>query len=404
MGTDVELLLWSGPTYPLPELLRAIHSTGPCMVLTSGSLVPMETALKASLPQMSFTEIHGNQPTDHSHGIASVPRLRTCHWRGRRALIIFTSGTMSQPKGCVLTHQNITVQVESLTTLWEYTPSDHLIHVSPLFHVSGLINGLVAGLWAGATVELHCKFQSAAIWDRWQMEKSTCTIFCGVPTIYISLLDFYRVHIRGMEREKAALRGIRSLRLLTNAAGLLPPSARTAVCEIAGQPVLEEYGCTETGMALSNGLAVDRRIAGSMGWPLPGVQARLVDSRGRVIAAASKEEGELQIKGQNVFLEYWQQPEMTSSAFTDDGWFRTGDIARRDGNGAFYIYGRAETDWIKSGGHSISALEVEHYCLSLAGIQEAVVVGVQDEKWGQRVAAIIKQVPGVSSHKARNMT
>jgi acyl-CoA synthetase (AMP-forming)/AMP-acid ligase II len=151
---------------------------------------------------------------------------------------------------------------------------------------------------------------------------------------------------------------------------------------------------TEIGMGISCGLDPNKRPDGSVGWPLPGVEVRLVDQEsGRVIDSAD-EDGMIEIKGQNVFFEYWKQPAETAKAFTRDGWFKTGDIARRDRNGAYFIQGRESVDVIKSGGYKISALEVERTMLTLESIQDAVVVGVRDEEWGQRVAAVVTQRPG----------
>jgi acyl-CoA synthetase (AMP-forming)/AMP-acid ligase II len=153
---------------------------------------------------------------------------------------------------------------------------------------------------------------------------------------------------------------------------------------------------TEIGMALSCGLEVESRIDGSVGWPLPGVQVRLTHREtGRVIPEGDEEEGMIEVKGHNVFLEYWRKPDATTKEFTSDGWFKTGDVAKRDHCGAYFIQGRASVDLIKSGGYKISALEVERHLLALDAIQEAVVVGLADEEWGQRVAAVIQQKEGV---------
>lgn len=151
-------------------------------------------------------------------------------------------------------------------------------------------------------------------------------------------------------------------------------------------------------MGISCGLDIETRIDGSVGWPLPGVQVRLTNKEtGQVVAVETEEAGMIEVKGDNVFLEYWRRPEATAKEFTADGWFKTGDVAKRDSNGAYYIQGRASVDLIKSGGYKISALEVERKMLALDEIQEVVVVGLADEEWGQRVAAVVKQRSGVRS-------
>jgi acyl-CoA synthetase (AMP-forming)/AMP-acid ligase II len=314
----------------------------------------------------------------------------------RRALMIYTSGTTSNPKGCVTTHKNITFQADCLVKAWQYTTSDHLIHVLPLHHVHGIINGLTATLLSGATVEMHPKFDPKVIWERWQ-DRGSSTMFMAVPTIYSRLVDFFDAHIRSTEAESAAREGAKALRLVVSGSAALPTPIKTRFAEITGQTLLERYGMTEIGMAISCGLEVAERLDGSVGWPLPGVEVRLVEKESGRIIDAVDEDGMIEIKGGNVFLEYWNRPEATAKEFTSDGWFKTGDVARRDRDGAYFIQGRASVDLIKSGGYKISALEVERKMLSLDMIQEVAVVGVADEEWGQRVAAVVKQRPGVSS-------
>ncbi|KAH2548362.1 hypothetical protein KXW97_009540 [Aspergillus fumigatus] len=263
----------------------------------------------------------------------------------------------------------------------KYSPSDHLIHVLPLHHVHGIINGL------------HPKFDPQVIWNRWQDQDSS-TMFMAVPTIYSRLIDYFEANIRGTDKEAAARSGAKSLRLVVSGSAALPTPIKTKFAAITGQILLERYGMTEIGMALSCGLDVDKRIDGSVGWPLPGVQVRLVDKETGAIIETANEDGMIEIKGENVFLEYWRQPDATAREFTADGWFKTGDVARRDGSGAYFIQGRASVDLIKSGGYKISALEVERKMLGLDTIEEVAVVGLADEEWGQRVAAVVKQRPG----------
>lgn len=308
--------------------------------------------------------------------------------------MIYTSGTTSRPKGCVTTHQNITAQVQSLIEAWKYSSSDHLIHVLPLHHVHGIINGLTATLYSGGTVEMYPKFDPKIVWDRWSEQSST--MFMAVPTVYSRLIDYFDSNIRATDAEPAARAGANFLRLLVSGSAALPLPIKRKFKEITGQDLVERYGMTEIGMGLSCGLEPEKRIDGSVGWPLPGVQVRLVEpDSGRVLDGVD-EDGMIEIKGGNVFREYWRMPEVTVKQFSLDGWFQTGDIAKRDATGAYFIQGRASVDVIKSGGYKISALEVEQKLLGLPMISEAVVVGVEDEEWGQRVAAIIKQKPNVS--------
>ncbi|KAJ5506966.1 AMP-dependent synthetase/ligase [Penicillium expansum] len=292
----------------------------------------------------------------------------------RRALMIYTSGTTSNPKGCVTTHENITFQASCLAKAWEYAPSDRLIHVLPLHHVHGIINGLAASFLSGTTVEMHPKFDSKVIWERWQ-DHGSSTLFMAVPTIYSRLNDYFDAHIRGTEQEDAARAGARALRLVVSGSAALPTPSKKNLPKSRVRFYWSE---------------IQKRIDGSVGWPLPGVEVRLTEKETGRIVEEVDEDGMIEIKGGNVFCEYWRKPEATASEFTSDGWFKTGDVAKRDSSGAYFIQGRASVDLIKSGGYKISALEVERKMLAIHAIQEVAVVGLTDQEWGQRVAAVVK--------------
>ncbi|KAE8147976.1 hypothetical protein BDV25DRAFT_168729 [Aspergillus avenaceus] len=368
-------------THPVKELLYTIGDSDPALIILHPAFAHMETPLREgthTIPFMTLTPFV--QATTHA-----IPPFGE-GYLDRRALMIYTSGTTSSPKGCVTTHRNITFQADCLVRAWQYSPADRLIHVLPLHHVHGIINGLTASFLAGATVEMHPKFDPGVIWARWQARDSS--LFMAVPTIYARLVDYFESHIRGTEAETAAREGARALRLVVSGSAALPTPIKSKFAEITGQTLLERYGMTEIGMALSCGLEVSRRVDGSVGWPLPGVQVRLT-KEGRVVEGVD-EDGQIEVKGDNVFREYWRRPEATVKEFTADGWFQTGDVARRDGSGAYFIQGRASVDLIKSGGYKISALEVERTMLGLDAVQEVAVVGLDDEEWGQRVAALVK--------------
>lgn len=319
-----------------------------------------------------------------------------------RALIIYTSGTTSRPKGCVTTHETITFQARSLVRAWQYTRNDHLIHVLPLHHVHGIINGLTATLYAGGTVEIYPRFDAKVVWDRWSEGGST--MFMAVPTVYSRLIDYYESSVRGTASEARAVCGAQNLRLTVSGSAALPIATKRKFRQITGHELLERYGMTEVGMALSCGLEFSQRTDGSVGWPLPGVSVRLVEPESnRVITSSGRgEAGLIELRGPNLFREYWRQPKATRESFTADGWFKTGDVAKRDSQGAYFILGRESVDLIKSGGYKISALEIERKILGnaqLSGIvSEVVVVGVEDPEWGQRVAAVVKLREKVSQH------
>ncbi|GIK05731.1 hypothetical protein Aspvir_009844 [Aspergillus viridinutans] len=381
-------------THPVKELLYTIDDSEPSLVILHPAFdkfkEPLRESITKDVPFMALQPFHAkNDPSSDS-----LPKFSPVSSLDRRALMIYTSGTTSKPKGCVTTHKNITFQAGCLVEAWKYSPSDHLIHVLPLHHVHGIINGLTASFLSGATVEMYPKFDPQVIWNRWQ-DQGSSTMFMAVPTIYSRLIDYFEANIRGTDKEAAARSGANALRLIVSGSAALPTPIKTKFAAITGQTLLERYGMTEIGMALSCGLDVDKRIDGSVGWPLPGVQVRLVDKETGAIIESANEDGMIEIKGDNVFLEYWRQPDATAREFTADGWFKTGDVARRDDTGAYFIQGRASVDLIKSGGYKISALEVERKMLGLDAIEEVAVVGLADEEWGQRVAAVVKQRPGV---------
>ncbi|KAJ5371466.1 Malonate--CoA ligase ACSF3 [Penicillium cataractarum] len=373
-------------SHPVKELLYTIGDSDPSLIIIHPAFEKVAPALREAVP----TEIPfiGLDPFTRNEN-PSLPSFSPSFPLDRRALMIYTSGTTSNPKGCVTTHENITFQASCLVKAWEYRPSDHLIHVLPLHHVHGIINGLTASLLSGVTVEMHPKFDPKVIWERWQ-DCGSSTMFMAVPTIYSRLNDYFDSHIRGTESESSARAGAKALRLVVSGSAALPTPIKAKFAEITGQVLLERYGMTEIGMGISCGLEVEKRIDGSVGWPLPGVEVRLTEKEtGRIIDAVD-EDGMIEIKGKNVFHEYWRRPEATASEFTADGWFKTGDCAIRDSTGAYFIQGRASVDIIKSGGYKISALQVERVMLALNQIQEVAVVGLKDIEWGERVAAVVK--------------
>lgn len=390
--TIANYILEPGTTHPVKELLYTIGDSDPSLIILHPTFEKFEAPLRDEITKdvrfMTLT------PFVHNKAPAPLPPFSPACPLDQRALMIYTSGTTSNPKGCVTTHKNITFQADCLVKAWKYTSDDRLIHVLPLHHIHGIINGLTASFLSGVTVEMHPKFDPKVIWDRWQ-DQGSSTMFMAVPTIYSRLVDYFDANIRGTDREGAARAGAKALRLVVSGSAALPTPIKSKFFEITGQTLLERYGMTEIGMGLSCGLEVEKRIDGSVGWPLPGVQARLTNKETGNIVDAMDEDGMIEIKGNNVFREYWRRPEATAKEFTSDGWFKTGDVAKRDASGAYFIQGRASVDLIKSGGYKISALEVERKMLGLDAIQEVAVVGLADEEWGQRVGAVVKQRPGV---------
>jgi malonyl-CoA/methylmalonyl-CoA synthetase len=321
-----------------------------------------------------------------------LPHLRS----NQRAMIIYTSGTTGRPKGAVTTHQMIGAQISSLVSAWRWTPSDHLLLVLPLHHVHGIINGLGSALAIRATCEMLYPFEAQQVWQR--LASGEITVFTAVPTIYHRLIAAWEGAASDIQRTWSD--GARRVRLMMSGSAALPVQMLERWREITGHTLLERYGMTEIGMALSNPLNGERR-AGFVGVPLPGVEARLVDEHGTEVPDGSA--GELEVRGPGVFQEYWRRPEETAEAFRPstpvqgaphqhDGrgdWFRTGDLAVIE-HGAYRLLGRLSVDIIKTGGFKVSALEIEEVLRTHPCIAECAVVGIADDEWGERVSAAVE--------------
>ena len=299
----------------------------------------------------------------------------------RRAMILYTSGTTSKPKGVVTTHANIQAQIESLIAAWEWSAADRIPLFLPTHHIHGIVNVTLCALWAGATIEAFSRFDSTAILDR--VRADAYTLFMAVPTIYVKLIQ--TLETASPEDREAIVGGFARMRLMVSGSAALPASVHEKWTALTGQKLLERYGMTEIGMALSNPLRGERR-PGAVGRPLPGVEVRL-KSESDAIVVAEDEPGEIQARGPGVFRDYWNRPEIGASSF-DDGWFRTGDMAVSE-RGYYRIMGRLSVDIIKSGGYKLSALEIETSLLEHPQIRECAVVGLPDDAWGEAVAATV---------------
>ena len=298
----------------------------------------------------------------------------------RRAMILYTSGTTSHPKGVVTTHDNITAQITALVEAWEWSADDRVVLCLPLHHVHGIINVVSCALWSGATCEMLPRFDANAVWER--IANGNVTLFMAVPTVYVRLVAAWAA---ASSQQRSALSEVCSnLRLMVCGSAALPVSTLERWKEISGHTLLERYGMTEIGMALSNPFR-GRRVPGSVGTPLPGVEVQLVGENGEAVAPGTP--GEIEVRGPSVFKEYWGKPDATRDAFRD-GWFRTGDTAVVE-DGVYRILGRTNIDILKTGGHKVSALEIEEALREHPAVAECAVVGVPDPEWGERVAAAV---------------
>jgi malonyl-CoA/methylmalonyl-CoA synthetase len=297
------------------------------------------------------------------------------------AAIAYTSGTTGAAKGAVLTHGNLCANALGLVDAWRIASADRLLLALPLFHVHGLGNGVCCWLASGCRLRLLERFDHRAAAGEFLSFRPT--LFFGVPTIYVRLL--------AVPEDDARQIGA-AMRLFVSGSAPLPAHVFEAFRARFGHAILERYGMTETLMICSNPLEGERR-PGTVGPPLSGVSIRIVGAGGVEVAAG--EAGEVQVKGANVFSEYWKRPDATRDAFVD-GWFRTGDIGVRSADGYVTLRGRMH-DVIISGGFNIYPREIEDVLLDTAGVREAVVVGVPDDLHGEVPVAYVVTDDGVDA-------
>jgi malonyl-CoA/methylmalonyl-CoA synthetase len=308
--------------------------------------------------------------------IGSLPQIDPA----RRAMILYTSGTTGKAKGVVSTHLNIQAQVTSLIEAWGWVSEDYILHVLPLHHVHGIINVLTCALWAGARCEILPRFDPLETWQTF-IDRDL-TLFMAVPTIYVRLIEAWET--AHPQEQKLMREACQKFRLMVSGSAALPVSVLEKWKAITGHTILERYGMTEIGMALSNPLT-GQRVPGSVGTPLPQVEVRLVDDGGDPVPPGVS--GEIHVRGPGVFLEYWQLPEETRASFCH-GWFATGDVAIVE-EGMYRVVGRKSTDIIKTGGYKVSALEIEEVLRAHPAIRECAVVGIEDLEWGECVSAAL---------------
>ncbi|KAA9162866.1 acyl-CoA synthetase [Amycolatopsis acidicola] len=346
------------------ELGHIVSDSEPALVLTEpGAKLP--DAL-AALPrkEVELTGVPGELPEEPDE---EAP-----------ALIVYTSGTTGPPKGVVLPRRAISSTLDALEDAWQWTADDVLVHGLPLFHVHGLILGILGPLRRGGSVRHLGKFSVEAAAKELA---GGATMMFGVPTMYH--------RIAGEVSENPALaKAFGSARLLVSGSAALPVHDHQRITAATGQEVVERYGMSETLMNTSVRADGERR-PGTVGVPLRGVEARLVDEAGAEIEGSDGETvGEIQVRGRNLFTEYLNRPDATAEVFVD-GWFRTGDMAVREPDGYYRIVGRKATDLIKSGGYKIGAGEIENALLEHPGVAEAAVTGEPDEDLGERIVAWI---------------
>ncbi|WP_329263564.1 acyl-CoA synthetase [Streptomyces pseudovenezuelae] len=296
---------------------------------------------------------------------------------GDPALVVYTSGTTGPPKGAVIPRRAVATTLDALADAWQWTSEDVLVHGLPLFHVHGLVLGILGPLRRGGSVRHLGRFSTDGVARELN---DGATMLFGVPTMYHRIAET-------LSGDPELVKSLAGARLLVSGSAALPVHDHERIAAATGRRVVERYGMTETLMNTSVRADGEPR-AGTVGVPLPGVELRLVEEDGSPITSYDGETvGEIQVRGPNLFTEYLNRPDATAAAFTADGWFRTGDMAVRDGDGYVRIVGRKATDLIKSGGYKIGAGEIENALLEHPGVREAAVTGEPDPDLGERIVA-----------------
>lgn len=287
------------------------------------------------------------------------------------ALILYTSGTTGPPKGVPIEIAAVDACIQGLVDAWQWTPDDLLVHGLPLHHVHGLVLGVLGAMRVG------CRLHHTGRPTPDAYAAAGGSLYFGVPTVWTRI-----------GRDESAARALRGARLLVSGSASLPQGTFDALQALAGQAPVERYGMTET--LITAAARADRpRRQGTVGLPLAGTRMRILDEDGATAPHDGVSIGALEVEGPTVFRGYAGRPEATASAFADDGWFRTGDIAAVDADGTLRIVGRASTDLIKSGGYRIGAGEIEDALLSHPAVLEAAVVGMPDDDLGEAIVAFV---------------
>jgi len=324
----------------------------------------------------------GELPAD-TGGLQHVPaRLHARSWHryvepdpDAPAYIMYTSGTTGAPKGVQTSRRAVAADIDALAAAWQWTPEDTLVHGLPLFHVHGLVLGLLGSLRIGNRFVHTGKptpdgYAQAA-------EKSGGTLFFGVPTVWSRVVS-----------DAAAAAALRSARLLVSGSAALPVPVFDRLATLTGHAPVERYGSTESLITLSTLVDGERR-PGWVGLPLDGVQTRLVDDGGAPVPHDGETIGHLHVRGPMLFDGYLNREAATAEVLGEDGWYRTGDVAVIDDGGMHRIVGRESVDLIKTGGYRVGAGEIETALLGHPGVDEVAVVGVPDDDLGQRIVAYV---------------
>lgn len=322
----------------------------------------------------------GQAPDDTTLPVVPV-RLHARDWHGHPepdpssiAFVLYTSGTTGAPKGVLLSRRALAAGIDAMAEAWDWTSKDVLVHGLPLFHVHGLILGLLGALRVGSRL-IHTVKPTPQAYA--QAARDGGSLFFGVPTVWSRIAE-----------DAESARALGTARLLVSGSAALPVPVFERLRELTGLTPIERYGMSETMLTISTRVDGERR-PGWVGLPVRGVETRLRDERGGDVPHDGASIGGLQVRGPMLFDGYLNRPDATAESWTEDGWFKTGDVAVIDEGGFHRIVGRESTDLIKSGGFRIGAGEIETVLLGYDGVREAAVVGLPDADLGQRIVAFV---------------
>jgi malonyl-CoA/methylmalonyl-CoA synthetase len=353
-----------------------------------------------SNPKLAFCAERHEMP----HEVAGVLSLRAAYTPDSAslpalavddtpALILYTSGTTGPPKGVVITRRNIAANLDALAEAWEWTERDTVVHSLPLIHAHGLVLGLFGSLRVGGALHYVPRFSPEGIAEALVDSRHEQTMLFAVPTM------FHRI-AEAAEHDADLCDALRRPRLLVSGSAGLPLRGHERIQALTGRGVHERYGLTET--LINCGVPASHApMPGYVGPPLPGVELKLVDDQRQEIDSRDDQTiGEVVVRSAVVFAGYLNRDDATAAVLDDDGWFHTGDLATRTGEGAIRILGRRSTDLIKTGGYRVGAGEIEACLLEHPSVREAAVVGIPDDDLGQRIAAFVALRPGQSEDPA----
>lgn len=373
------------PLYPAAALTPLLQTVTPSIILTSHSL--RHALPPTSIPILPIDDILLEEKQKQEIEFEEIESLQIPIVNSDdTVLIFFTSGTTGAPKGVVWTNDMLTYQLETLSDIWKWNSNDRILNTLPLHHIHGLINVVKCSLYNNAQLEMHSAFDAHSVWSTFMNDKNRPSIFMGVPSIYQKLITYFKK--APLKEQEKMTNSAKQMRLFVSGSASLSSNDYDEWFKITGHNILERYGMTETGITLSHDYN-DRR-KGLLGKPLPGVSIKLNENEFKSDNNDNSNVGELLVKGKGIFPGYWNNKDKSSQVFTEDGYFKTGDVVQDLNNdGYLKLLGRLNGDIIKSSGYKISTLEIEDIIKDVKGVKDCCVIGIPDNTLGERIIATI---------------